>query len=69
MPDVSKFALGGETVDVKDQVARTQSQSAVQQASEALQIAREIEQLSRVTVSYEQAAETITITTANHEGA
>lgn len=69
MPDVSKFTLGGETVDVKDQIARTQSQSAVQQASEALQIAQDIEQLSRVVVSYDQASETITITTSDHQEA
>lgn len=69
MPDVSKFTLGGETVDVKDQIARTQSQTAVQQASEALQIAQDIEQLSRVVVSYDQASETITITTSDHQEA
>ena len=67
MPDVSKFRLGGETIDVKDQAARTQSQTAVQQAAEALQIAQDIEQLSRVVVSYDQASETITITTSDHQ--
>lgn len=69
MPDVSKFTLGGETIDVKDQTARTQSQTAVQQAAEALQIAQDIEQLSRVVVSYDQASETITITTSDHQEA
>lgn len=69
MPDVSKFALGGQTVDVKDQIARTQSQTASQQAAEALQIAQDIEQLSRVVVSYDLESETITITTSDHQEA
>lgn len=76
MPDVSIFNLGGQNINVKDDIARSSAQSAkttateaASTASQALQLVQEIEQLSRVTVSYRQATETITITTANHEGA
>ena len=75
MPDVSIFSLGGQSITVKDATARSNAQSAKQTATEAavnanqaLQLAQEIEQLSRITVSYEQQSETITITTATHEG-
>lgn len=67
MPDVSIFMLGSQSITVKDATARSQSQQAVTQAAEALQIAQEVEQLSRVTVSYEQDSETITITTTDHQ--
>lgn len=67
MPDVSIFMLGSQSISVKDATARAQSQQAVTQATEALQIAQEVEQLSRVTVSYEQGSETITITTTDHQ--
>ena len=76
MPDVSIFNLGGQNINVKDGIARSTAQSANTTATEAkssadqaLQIVQQIEQLSRVTVSYNQSAETITITTENHEGA
>ena len=67
MPDVSIFMLGSQSISVKDATARSQSQQAVTKATEALQIAQEVEQLSRVTVSYEQGSETITITTTDHQ--
>lgn len=67
MPDVSIFMLGDQSISVKDAAARSQSQQAVTQAKEALQIAQKVEQLSRVTVSYEQGNETITITTSDHQ--
>ena len=67
MPDVSIFMLGSQSISVKDATARSQSQQAVTQATEALQIAQGVEQLSRVTVSYDQNSETITITTTDHQ--
>ena len=67
MPDVSIFMLGSQSISVKDATARSQSQQAATQAAEALQIAQEVEQLSRVTVSYEQDNETIIITTSDHQ--
>lgn len=75
MPDVSIFNLGGQNINVKDGIARSTAQSANTTATEAkssadqaLQLVQEIEQLSRVTVSYDQSKETITITTGNHQG-
>ena len=76
MPDVSIFNLGGQNINVKDDIARSTAQSANTAATEAagtanqaLQLVQEIEQLSRVTVAYDQSKETITITTGNHQGA
>ena len=76
MPDVSIFNLGGQNINVKDGIARSTAQSAKTTATEAkssadqaLQLVQQLEQLSRVTVSYEESTKTITITTKNHEGA
>lgn len=73
MPDVSIFNLGGQDINVKDATARSNAQSAntaateaATTANEALQKVKEVEKLSRVTVSYAQNHETITITTATH---
>lgn len=73
MPDVSVFNLGGQDINVKDATARSNAQSANTAAKEAsttannaLQKVEEVEKLSRVTVSYTPATETITITTATH---
>lgn len=68
MPDVSIFSLGGKSINVRDETARSTAQSANTTAAQALQLAQEIEQLSRVTVSYEQQSENIIITTSTHEG-
>nr|DAW94408.1 MAG TPA: hypothetical protein [Caudoviricetes sp.] len=73
MPDVSIFNLGGQDITVKDATARSNAQSAntaateaAATANEALQKVKEVEKLSRVTVEYTHATETITITTATH---
>lgn len=73
MPDVSIFNLGGQNINVKDATARSNAQSANTAANEAattantaLQKVKEVEKLSRVTVSYAPNDETITITTATH---
>lgn len=73
MPDVSIFNLGGQDINVKDASARSNAQSAntaaneaAKTANEALQKVQDIEKLSRVTVSYTPATETIKITTATH---
>lgn len=73
MPDVSVFNLGGQDIYVKDATARSNAQSANTAANEAattankaLQKMQEVEQLSRVTVLYTSATETITITTTTH---
>ena len=73
MPDVSVFNLGGQDINVKDATARSNAQSAntaaneaATKANEAMQKVQAIEKLSRVTVSYAPATETITIITATH---
>lgn len=73
MPDVTTFNLGGQDITVKDPTARSNAQSAntaanaaTKTANEALKKAQEIEKLSRVTVEYTPATETIKITTATH---
>lgn len=73
MPDVSVFNLGGQDINVKDATARSNAQSAntaaneaAAKASEALQKVKDIEELSRVTVSYTPATETIKIITSTH---
>ena len=74
MADVSIFKLGEQSINVKDATARSTAQSASNTAAQAsstanqaLQLVQKIEQLSRVTVSYQQQSETITITTGTHE--
>lgn len=73
MPDVTTFNLGGQNITVKDPTARSNAQSAntaaanaATTANEALQKVKDVEKLSRVTVTYTAATETITIATATH---
>lgn len=73
MPDVSVINLGGQDINVKDAIARSDAQSANTTANEAattankaLQKVEKVEQLSRVTISYTPSTETITITTVTH---
>lgn len=63
MPDVSIFNIKGTSINVKDTTARSDAASASQQASQALKKVTELENASRVNVSYESGTETITITT------
>ena len=63
MPDVSIFNIQGTSINVKDTTARSSAQSASQQASQALKKVTELENASRVNVSYDSGEETITITT------
>lgn len=73
MPDVSVFQLGSQQINVKDKMARTTASSAVStaqqaatQAAQALQKIEEVADLTRIEVSYQDASETITITTSDH---
>lgn len=73
MPDVSIFNLGGQDISVKDATARSNAQNANTAAAEAattannaLKKVEEVEKLSRVTVEYTSATETIKITTSTH---
>lgn len=73
MPDVTTFNIGGQDISVKDATARGNAQNAntaaaeaATTANEALQKVKEVEKLSRVTIEYTPASETIKITTATH---
>lgn len=66
MPDVTVFNLGGQDINVKDATARSNAQNANTAANEALQKVKEVEKLSRVTIEYTPATETIKITTSSH---
>ena len=74
MPDVTVFNLGGQDLNVKDATARSNAQNANTAATEAattanmaLQKVEEVEKLSRVTIEYTPASETIKITTSTHK--
>ena len=64
---VSKFNIGGQTIEVKDASARTTAGSANTNATNALNKVKELEKLSRVEVSYVENTETISITTGTHD--
>jgi hypothetical protein len=64
---VSKFNIGGQTIDVKDASARTTANTANTNATNALNKVTELEKLSRVEVSYVADTETISITTGTHD--
>lgn len=64
---VSKFNIGGQTIEVKDGSARTIASSANTNATNALNKVTELEKLSRVEVSYVADTETISITTGTHD--
>lgn len=64
---VSKFNLGGQTIEVKDASARTTASSANTNATNDLNKVTELEKLSRVEVSYVADTETISIATGTHD--
>lgn len=73
MADLSIFKLDSETITIKDSVARQTADSAKTlattasgNATTALNKVNELEQLSRVTISYDSSKETMTITTGTH---
>lgn len=64
---VSKFNIGGQTIEVKDASARTTANTASTNATNALNKVTELENLSRVEVTYSADTETISITTGTHD--
>ena len=64
---VSKFNIGGQTIDVKDASARTTANTANTNATNALNKVTELENLSRVEVTYIADTETISITPGTHD--
>lgn len=64
---VSKFNLAGQTIEVKDAIARTIANTASTNATNALNKVTELEKLSRVEVSYVADTESISITTGTRD--
>lgn len=67
MPDLKVISLDGQNLDIFDATARATATGAASTAQTALTKVQEIEQLSRVEVSYASATSTLTITTGTHE--
>ena len=73
MADLSIFKLDNQTITIKDTTARQTADSAKTlattasgNATTALNKVNELEQLSRVSISYDSTTETMTITTGTH---
>lgn len=66
MADVKEFTLDNVPINVKDDVARTTANAASAQASANTQDIADLKALSRLTVSYNAATETIAFTTTTH---
>lgn len=73
MADLSIFKLDSQTITIKDATARSTADSAKTlattasgNATTALNKVNELEQLSRVSISYDSTTETMTITTGTH---
>ena len=74
MADLSIFKLDSQTITIKDSTARDTANSAKTlattasgNATTALNKVNELEQLSRVSISYDSTTETMTITTGTHD--
>ena len=76
MADLSIFKLDSQTINIKDTTARQTADSAQAlattasgNATTALNKISELENLSRVTISYDETKRTMTITTGTHGAA
>lgn len=74
MADLSIFKLDSQTITIKDSTARDTANSAKTlattasgNATTALNKVTELEKLSRVSISYDNTTETMTITTGTHD--
>lgn len=74
MADLSIFKLDSQTITIKDATARDTANSAKTlattasgNATTALNKVNALEQLSRVSISYDNTTETMTITTGTHD--
>ena len=74
MADLSIFKLDSQTITIKDSTARQTADSAKTlattasgNATTALNKVNELARLSRVTISYDNSTETMTITTGTHD--
>lgn len=66
MADLKVIKLDNQELDIFDATARSTATAAASTASSALTKVQEIEQLSRVTVTYSGTNATLTITTGTH---
>lgn len=66
MSDVSKFVLDNTEISIKDSIARTAASAASSQSSANAQDIADLKALSRLTVGYNSATETITFTSNSH---
>lgn len=74
MADLSIFKLDSQTITIKDSTARDTANSAKTlattasgNATTALNKVNALEQLSRISISYDSSTETMTITTGTHD--
>lgn len=66
MADLKVIKLDNQELDIFDATARSTATAAASTASSALTKVQEIEQLSRVEVTYSATNATLTITTGTH---
>ena len=66
MADLKVIKLDNQELEIFDQTARSTATSAASAAQSALTKVQEIEQLSRVEISYTTATSTLNITTGTH---
>lgn len=64
--NVTKFILDGTEISVMDADARTKADNAVTASTKNAQDIKALQDLSRLSVSYNQASSTITFTTETH---
>lgn len=66
MPELKIIKLDNQDLEIVDQTARTTATGAASTAQNALTKVQEIEQLSRVEITYTAATSTLNITTGTH---
>lgn len=66
MADVQIFDLDGTSINVKDDTARTLANAAASVGAANSQDIANLKALSRLTMSYDSATETISFTTVQH---
>lgn len=67
MPNVIKFDLDGQEINVKDEEARSLASSASSQVTSLGTRVTALENQSKLSISYNTSTETITFTTGKHK--
>ena len=68
MANVTKFIIDDQQINITDTEARNKSDSALTKATQLEAKVNEIQQLSRLTVTYEENTSTITFSNKAHTG-